>query len=408
MALGTHHPTNQMTINHVNINMKTTQLALALLFITSFLFAQKVDPAYVTIDVKQVEEVSAEWLELFTPNPTIREDMVLNERLMDLVDAYEVDSIVPKKWARHKVVGGGLIALFGRRWIPIKPVRAKFVGTSVRSYQAPDKPQFTEYDLKYNLAPHLDKYIKESYEARQLQLKRNARMGDVNKDAAPFIDPTPETLDKYTFHNELTPPKEYHWQLDSLFFPSVRGTKHEEHVNFGEEKISMGMYGVHVLDCNHQCWPEIHPYEWVWWLELNPAKDDRPHEKRWLVGLTEEASSRFKAWSKGPRRGVVSIPFAFKNEDTQQIHIDHLVTEGMNAEGIKDITETPANALSFTENGTIVDLGDSKISVTSNRPMLVGLKWWLADAQTDGDVTRGYLKVAVSTDILWTSRITFK
>lgn len=405
--MGTYQPPNQIDQNHVNINMKTAQLAFVLILIVSTLSAQKKEPATASFPVKQVDEVSAEWLELLTPNPEIREDKILNERLMDLVQAYEVDSILPKRWARHKVIGGGVIALFGRRWHPLQRTRSKLVGTSIRSYQAPDKPLFTEYDIKYNLVPHLDKYLLESYDAHQAQLEKNARMKDVDKTTAPFVEPTPETIEKYKFHNELTPPKHLHAQLDSLFFPCVRGTKHVDHINFGEEHISMGMYGVKVLDCNHRCWPEMHPYEWVWWLELNPKHDDRAKEKRWLVGLIEEASSRFKSWSKGPRRGVISIPFTLKNGENQNVIIEHLVTEGMSNKGLKELTEAPENALSLTDQQFVVEMGTSKLVMSTNMP-LEGAKWWLSDVVTDGDVTRGYLKLAIATDVLWTARITFE
>ena len=88
----------------------------------------------------------------------------------------------------------------------------------------------------------------------------------------------------------------------------------------------MGFYGAYCLDCNHNCHPEMHPYEWTWWLNL---KDGESTNKTWLIGLFHEGSNRFPKWSKNPMTGEIKIPFAFAiGQDSPLncgITIDHLV-----------------------------------------------------------------------------------
>lgn len=234
-------------------------------------------------------------------------------------------------------------------------------------------------------------------------------MKKLDKTAPPYCDPSPETLDKYYLHNELTPPRDYWQELDSLFFPCVAGTRHVDHVNFGEEAISLGMYGVLVSDCNHGCRPEIHPYEWIWWLEVNPKHDDRSEEKRWLVGLFRESSNRFKRWSKSPRKGVISVPFLFNNQEDKTIHIEHLVNSDLVQKGLNDL-DIPANAGNFynTNYQVLLDNEQDRITITTNRSLPAGIKWWISDVTSDGNYTVGYINIAASVKSVYTARVTIK
>lgn len=364
----------------------------------------------ITVPVQQVSTIDATWLQLGTDNPTIREDFLLNEKLVDLVQVYEADSVFRRRKQHHRS-GFGIISMFGYHWRAIEKRRVKFVGTSVRSYGAPGKPQYTEYDIKYNMAPHMEPYISMAYEGYQLAKKMNRHEAKKqDKTVPPYIEPTPETLDKYYLHNELTPDKKYWKELDSLFYPCVAGTRHKDHVNFGEDSISLGMYGVLVSDCNHGCRPEIHPYEWIWWLEVNPRHDKRPAEKRWLVGLFRESSNRFRSWSRPPRRGVISVPFLFKNTDTgKQIEIEHLVTSEMMPNGLGDL-DLPDDVQMFDKTEYNIALGDTKQQITlkTNRPLDEGARWWVDGVQTNGEYVWGYIHVAASVRSVYTARVTIK
>lgn len=362
------------------------------------------------IPVNHVQKVDTAWVKLTTTNPIIRKDKILNEQIVDLVQAYEADSTFRKRKQHHKHIFA-VISMFGYHWKAITKKRVKYVGTSVRSYGAPGEAHFTEYDIKYNMAPHLQPYIDMACNGYQVAKKMNRHgMKDQDKTVAPYCEVTPETLDKYYLHNELTPPKEYWNELDSLFFPCVAGTKHVDHVNFGEDSISLGMYGVLVSDCNHGCRPEIHPYEWIWWLEVNPKHDDLAEEKRWLVGLFRESSNRFKRWSKPPRRGVISIPFLFDAaRKDKQIHIDHLVNSELLPKGLNDLT-IPDAAKKFDQTTYQVwlDNASDQLTITANRTLPEGVTWWLSDVTSDGEFTVGYINIAASVRSVYTARITVK
>ncbi len=384
--------------------MKST-LVFTLLLIAVFSFAQSI-----TVPVNKVSKIDDTWLKLGTDNPSIREDYLLNEQLVDLVQVYEADSVFRKR-KQHHHSGFGIISLFGYHWRAIEKKRTKFVGTSVRSYGAPGEPQFTEYDIKYNMVGHLEPYTTMAYEGYQLAKKMNRHEAKKqDKTVAPYIKPTPETMDKYYMHNELTPDKRHWQQLDSLFFPCVAGTKHVDHVNFGEDPISLGMYGVLVSDCNHGCRPEIHPYEWIWWLEVNPKHDNRADEKRWLVGLFRESSNRFRRWSKPPRRGVISVPFLFdNNDDKKEINIEHLVNSEFIEEGMEDLN-VPENAQLFCQTNYTVALEglDQNINLTTNRSLPNGAMWWIDQVASDGEHVWGYLNVAASVRSVYTARVSIK
>lgn len=384
--------------------MKITTL-LTILFFPVLINAQTV-----TVPVQQVNQIDDIWLKLDTDNPTLREDYLLNEQLLDLVQVYEADSVFKKKKQHHRS-GFGIISLFGYHWKAIQQKRVKFVGTSVRSYGAPGEPQFTEYDIKYNMVGHLPHYMQIAVDGYQLAKEMNRHEAKKqDKTVAPYIDPTPETTDKYYLHNELTPDKDYWYELDSLFFPCIAGTKHEDHVNFGEKPISLGIYGVLVSDCNHGCRPEIHPYEWIWWLEVNPKHDDRPAEKRWLVGLFRESSNRFKRWSKPPRRGVISIPFLFQETDLgKEIYVEHLVNSEMRPDGLEDLDlSEEVQSFDQTKYAIVLDGTDKTIMLSTNKAFPQGVKWWISDLQTDGSNIAGYINIAASVKSVYTARVTIK
>lgn len=380
---------------------------LLLMALCLSVFAQ--EPQVVHVPTATVPKVNPEFLNLNQDNIAIRKDSVLNEHIVDLVDVYEADSIIHKK-RQHHHTGFGLIALFGYGWRAITMKRQKFVGTSIESQGANGEAQFTEYDIKYNMVAHIPRYAEMAYWGYQRMMQRNVRLGkDGQYTHATFNRPSPETYDKFRLHNELTPKNTYWHPLDSLFFPCVGGTSHEEHENFGENHVTLGMYGVFVNDCNHHCGPEMHPYEWIWWLEVNPKHDNRPDEKRWLVGLFRESSNRFRRWSKKPRRGVVSVPFIFPVDQADKtINVEHLVTSKLLLKGLGDLPTVPADAHQFDATDYTLQLDglNTSINLTSNQTMPDGLRWWVTKVQSDGQYITGYLNIAVSMDYVWTARVT--
>lgn len=393
----------------------TGLLFLVVPFISS---AQQSDPfeRQTTVQVRQVPTLSSDFKLLLNPNPVLRDSTVMNERIVDLVQIYTPDSVLPSKKQRHRVVGGALISLFGWHWKAVTMEKKKMVGTEEHEIRIPDKTLFTEYDINFDLAPHLKKYAELNWEARQQQKKLNRheykKMEDDRKDDPPYIPPTPETYPKYTYHCELTPPTEFLPALNELFYPCIRPGSMKAHTNFGETSPTIGLYGANVSDCNHGCHPEIHPYEWIWWLELHPDKDDNP-SKRWMVGLMRERSNRFKKWAKPPYRGIVSVPFIFKVDEEKSIHLEHLVFSFFYPDALKEMEGAmPAEAQDFNFSETRIDLQGvtgPPITLTTNTPVRSGgIRWWVGNVQTDGAYVTGYINVAVAVEDLWNARITME
>ena len=152
----------------------------------------------------------------------------------------------------------------------------------------------------------------------------------------------------------------------------------------------MGFYGAFCLDCNHNCHPEMHPYEWTWWLNL---KNEQSTDREWLIGLLHEGSNRFPKWSKNPITGEIKIPFVFSTApaaDTamQQIHIQHLVFNKFEDEELKKLP-VPATTIStkaLQQTITCTDGGNkvAEVSVVFDRVLNTdGLKFWFSDLNHD-------------------------
>lgn len=359
-------------------------------FITtsSILFSQYPKKRILNITPKEVNRVDSRYLELNNENSKIREDYLLNERLVDLVDVYEVDSILPLKTQRHRIGPvGWFIRIAGYCWRSINMKRVKFVGTVKGDIHGTSKEHFTEYDVNWNVIPHFKQYQDYLNTAYKFQVKRNKFIRKKPKDGPPFYYDRNDNSGKYDMHCELTPGRQYRHELNEKFYPCVKGGGLSSHHNFGEKDPTLGLYGPLVADCNHSCHPEIHPYEWLWWLEVNPAKDHL-NSKRWVVGFFREMSNRFRGWSKRPRVGVISIPFLFPvDAKNPTIHIEHLTFSEHVPEGLKRINEMPEDAvdMNFSELELSLNGLDKSIIITTNHPLrFPGMNMWFKDLQTDG------------------------
>ena len=94
---------------------------------------------------------------LFVDDEELKENPVLNETALDLVDVYLVDSTYKRRSERHRLfMVGAIIRIFGYRWQTIDRRRIKFVGT-INSERIPgrDSDRFTEYDVNYDIYPCL-------------------------------------------------------------------------------------------------------------------------------------------------------------------------------------------------------------------------------------------------------------
>ncbi len=388
-------------------------LLLFCLVICGFYSIHPIVPRTISVAVQRVPFVDSSFLLLGQDNITIRRDSILNELIVDLVMVKEADSILQKRTQRHRSGFGWLLAPFGIKWKAISMHRRKFVGTAKRDIGNPDKPEYTEYDINIDLMAHTPKHMALVWEGnkRQKEINKHKLKGrDPNQ--PPFIEPTLQTSNQYRIHCELTPPQNYLNQLTELFYPVSGHKGFAGHHNFGEPKPTIGVYGAFVSDCNHNCHAEIHPYEWIWWLDVNPAKDSLANEKRWLVGLQRESSNRFRRWSKRPRVGMVSVPFLFSVNDAKPtIAIEHLLHSNFVENGLKTLPEVPADAMdaNFTEMEVKLTGLDKSLTVTTNKPLETdAVRLWLSSITTDGKWVYGYVNIAASVTDLYTARVTVK
>ncbi|MDX2002933.1 MAG: hypothetical protein SFW35_10905 [Chitinophagales bacterium] len=389
-------------------------LLLFALWATSCLYAQAPSLRIVNVPVLKVSKQPEKMLLLGQSNAGIRSNNLVNEQVLDLVRVKEADSILPRKTQNHRFLFGSIISIFGVKWRAITMERQKLVGTAKHNVGAPceGSDRFTEYDINIDLLPHYEPYIGLMYKGYQQQMrinKKGVRGEDFTK--PPYLYPTDSTLSQSRVHCEITPPKKFRPEINSKFYPVLCGTDFLNHPNFGVEKPVLGMYGAFVSDCNHSCHTELHPYEWIWWLDVNPAKDKEVNNKRWLVGLQRESSNRFKGWSERPRVGLIAVPFLFKADQAEmRIDIEHLVLSTFVEEGLEKLPELSKDAtdLNFTEMK--VNLGgyeNKSISIhTSQALKEEGIKLWLTDVQADDQYISGYLYIAVSVTDLYMAAVT--
>jgi hypothetical protein len=326
--------------------------------IPSLFFAQKVLPV-----AGSTEEI--EVLKHLNESAFFRANKYQNHEVVNMVNVFTVDSSFTRKFERHRVVGGGIIRLLGFRWKAASKTRQKLVGWVNRTYlhDINKEAQFTEYDINYDLIPLLPAYKDLAYNVYQMQFDMKKSKKKKFEGQAPYVYPTEEMdMTKYRFHCENTPATNFRSLLNTKFFPVHRNNDLTKHHNFEEAHPVMGMYGVMVLDCNHSCHPEIHPYEWVWWLNLTEEKTS------WNVGFIRDVSNRFKHWSSSPRTGQISLPFNFPlNTSNWTLEIDHQMFGNFSEEGFLDM-ELNANYENFNFESRTYSFDNSSLT---NRTLTV-------------------------------------
>lgn len=373
-------------------------------------------PAEITI----VQDVPSSFLQLRINNDSVSKNDKLNEEIVDMVNVDERDKKVPTWYTTHQggVLGGWFIRMIGFYWEAVDRMRHKFVGTDRGGVSLPgEKDELTEHDVNFNLIPHLPKYMNMAYEGRQVQTKRRQfrRARHADKSKPPYVPPTAETAEAYDLHCELTPPKRMRDSVNVLFYPCMHGASLEKNMNFCDAKPTMGMYGVFVLDCNHSCHPEIHPYEWLWWLrQTNDEKAVNDFDKKWMIGFFKESSNRFLLWTLPPRVGIISVPFIFKTSETKSyLKLNQLVSGRFRPHGIRRIKDLPQHTAEFSFSDTIINLNLGKgrkflLHLCTNRVTKTpALRWWLSNIHTDTEKewVWGYMNMVVSVRDGYTARL---
>lgn len=355
------------------------------------------------------------WLDLRTPAAQLYPEPAREEAVLDLVWARTVDSVYRRKRARHRVVGGALLPYFGVRWKSVRQTREQVVGQVVKQ-SISGKERFTEYDVNFNLVPHRDRSLEVVYAAYADQARMFKARGKVRKaggpDQPPYIPPNPRRDPApYKIHVECTPARDLRDTLNVVFYPTRHPHDLASHPNIGRSNPVFGVYGPMVLDCNHKCQPEIHPYEWIWWRDA-PAKPGAP--SRWSIGLLRDVSNRMQHWSSAPREGAIRIPVLldFSAEDVVTLELEPGPRSAFSAEGLWRWT-LPEQARSI--RGTSAWTFDHpalagkwvELHTTDELPITAAW-WWLEDAVWDADqgLLRAYLVMALSTQDAFTGWLT--
>lgn len=396
--------------------MKQTLLLVLITILAQYSFAQT---SYKISSYSPTQEV---FKNLLLTNAQIEANDTINEEILDLVSPLVLDSVLGRKKEHHQLfLVGWLIHAFGDyNWRAVSMIKQKFVGT-VRDNARSSEEEYTEYDINYDLNFHLNKYLDKvfhSYDTQRSYHRQDFRRSHrTNYEVPPFVrDSNDIDITRYRVHSEMTPPGPFRVQLHYLFFPTQPGLSLKEHPNFGTDHPTMGVYGASCLDCNHNCHPEIHPYEWVWWLNLHGAD---PDAKTWLLGLFYESSNRFRHWSHTPKVGKISIPFSYVIKDNKNeypsVTVEHLV---FNKFVDKDVAKIGIPDTTFNcrlENQLIIVTNNSTdkfgIRVNFKNVLLTdGLKYWLSDLNWDENnhILSGYFNFATAVKELYTTRITFK
>ncbi len=326
---------------------------------------------------------------LLFPASAIRTDSVLNENLLNLVHPWMADSVVRKKTERHHVpLMGSFSRLFGFRWLRVYQTKQKFIGTTWKNLRIPEKDLFTEYDVIIDLAAHLPEHFEKHFRCRELQAKMNKRLKEQDINKPPFVRPDSSTnLNVYRMHCELTPAIPLRESIHRNFYPCLPGGSFESHRNFGEKFPTIGMYGAICLDCNHSCHPEIHPYEWIWWLNLNPELDSSD-QRTWIAGMFSESSNRFRHWSPANRSGAISIPFTTHvSRDTFDIFIEALVAGEIDTISFAKLS-LPNEATAVTDEAQFFSFPTPaknlvfRIHFIGGFPAK-GVSWWIGETVID-------------------------
>ena len=176
---------------------------------------------------------------LLLSNSEISKNDTVNETILDLAEPMLLDSILHRRKAYHHVflLGWWIHAFGGYNWRAVNMQKQKFVGTVVHDGRSGGF-EYTEWDIKYHLRFHLQKYLYKDFTAYDLQRKYHRQdirpSHHTNYKVPPYVRDT-NNLDAslYDLGCELTPPPAFIPPLNYLFFPTLPGAGGpKDHPNF--------------------------------------------------------------------------------------------------------------------------------------------------------------------------------
>ena len=382
--------------------------------------------AQITYPISTYSPTPKAFRNLLLTNQQIEDNDTINEEIIDLVNPVVLDSVLDRKREHHQLflVGWFIHAFGGYGWREVNMVKQKFVGTSHDDGRSGEE-EYTEYDVNFTIRFHLNKYLFKTFESYDKEAKIHRQdirakfkvhgHKPTNYKVAPFVRDTANlNPNQYGIHCEVTPPRAYRPMINFLFYPTLPGINIDQHPNFQNRHPSMGFYGASCLDCNHNCHPEIHPYEWIWWMNLHGTA---PKDKIWMLGMLKDGSNRFHHWSHNPKTGKTTVPFAFDVKDPATrdriITIEHLVFGRFIDSNLTKLG-LPTTTFNTDQQSIEVSLTDSKgnkIPVMVRFPVQMiggGVKYWFSEVNWDeqNHIVSGLLNLATSVEDVYMTRVT--
>jgi hypothetical protein len=160
------------------------------IFTLCILFYSLCSFAQFKINVKNTN-INNDYLYLLKSKEDIRNDSIINEKIIDLVEAHTLDSIITKKYQHHRLfLIGWAIHKLGYHWISVDYRRHKVVGTMKKEFSMSGKEHYTEYDVNLDLIPHLPHYMDLDWKAYLYSKKLPRRISKDQLQKPPLGSPT--------------------------------------------------------------------------------------------------------------------------------------------------------------------------------------------------------------------------
>ena len=378
-----------------------------------------------TVDQLTHESRPETWDALTVAAPELMDKFQVREALLDLVEICSSHPDFEAKKCYQSGMAGFSTLDKNRFWEAIEMSKQKFVGTSIepsKFFHSVAVPK--ERDICVYAVPHLPHYIEMA--ERGLKKADRKRSGQKKISKYPLVEEfteggcdcaEPLTAKKkkkeYCRYVEL----ECTWEdgNDSLrkelveqFAPPLKSIDPKEELK-SSLFLPTGVYGPFVSDCVHNCKPEIHPYEWIWWMEFDK---ENPVRKSWKVGFIRDQSKRYTKWAPQLLEGRASIPFAVPKGKTLYMQVEPLVHNELVCISLACEASTGELPLALLEEQTTVsvDQSNTKIVLSSKteRPLRNGVAFSLSHLNEDPKtgLLTGYLNIAVSARTVFTARVT--
>jgi hypothetical protein len=380
-----------------------------------FLAIALVAPAIAQPTVLPLEKVPslAPAVQLLAGSPqSLKGQVKATESVLDLVHPRNLDSLLRAQKQRHNgLLGLTMHHAFARFWEFSDVVKRKYIGTNSRPLIIWDGIK-KEMDINIFLMPSLPAYVSMARAAFEKALLRGRDEDHYRFDRPPF---TPDEALRYqdrgylTIECEITPPEASRAAFGELFFPMTPG-EHDlnDMPQFGTASPSVGLYGAWCLDCNHNCRPEIHPIEWMWWLDMSPDDPAHPDDWQWMIGLARDGTGRFEDWSAAPLQGRIAIPIVLPaGVSRYAVRVEALLQDGLRrlsvpVDAASLLLNSQSQQFRIGEDGSQLDL--QLVGIPGSELVRCTLGPFQEDGQTG--VRLGYLYISADVDGVLALRMT--